>query len=718
MVAPIYLLLENRITDFKKQYGNAFSPSDINYIISNDPSGNQKYLHWIGKILTSGDDDDRVSPEEIMSDIALFHKNIKGVDLYSLKSFDQLQSLVHKKTEPTSRQKILNDTDIIVNNKDWLVVAPKTHDASMFFGGSTKWCISTSSETHWNKHYNEDGEAIIMIKNKKKSHGYPDWKLCITVSPHDSGLDYAYMYDANDNGSKLSNSSFYSQIPEDVVEVINDYLNDNHDGQSRMKNYVEEKESREIEEYMKADAIRDVLRDYIRFMREKFPRYTAKFDSDDLKNFLVKFVGEDIMNSMCRHIAQSAISDQGFKNLYIRNLDRFNGYLNTDSPENANFFNYGLTSYLNEVMGVEFLLNIVENNIGTANFDRIDSNYELTEALTDCAEKYARTINQANQLNLPSFPQTNEKFKTYDVNDIINLLHKYGYDNMANLIKSYMTHNLKEIGYKAFYKQLIDESFDGVFNFLLNPEHDNIEWYDLIRKFEASGGKVLGSGKYATVMEHPSWKYVLKVFSQDDSYLKYVRFVLKNKRPSFPVFYDKPRRIVPRFKRFAAQTYLYIVKTEKLYPIDKDMFGKIEKYLYYNIEFIEDMIQRHDWDKVHKNSWVEMKNEREELELKYPSLPQFKKDYSYLQNSAAENNFGSFDMTHNNVMKRANGEFVLSDPFWEGMSLHQIQRHAIEYETDYPSYEPDKPMLTGGELPKRKKINKPKRPIFTDFSPF
>jgi hypothetical protein len=117
---PENLLIEGRISDFKKNYASQLAPATIDYVIANDPSKNQKYLQWIGKMLVAAnEDDDYISPQEMMKDIALFHKNIKGVDLYSLKSFDQLQSLVHKPTTPTSRQQIIKDAAILVNDKNW-----------------------------------------------------------------------------------------------------------------------------------------------------------------------------------------------------------------------------------------------------------------------------------------------------------------------------------------------------------------------------------------------------------------------------------------------------------------------------------------------------------------------------------------------------------------------------------------------------------------------
>lgn len=272
--------------------------------------------------------------------------------------------------------------------------------------------------------------------------------------------------------------------------------------------------------------------------------------------------------------------------------------------------------------------------------------------------------------------------------------------------------------YAVLLHPTLNEAFDNVFDFLLNPEHDNTEWYDLIRKFETHGGKVLGQGKHATVMEHPSWKYVLKVFSQDAPYLKFVRFVLKNPRKSFPVFYDKPRKIVPRFKRDPSQAYLYVVKTEKLNRITKDTFKDIEFYLYYDHKFLDDMIEKYRDRDGYEDMWHEMKNKLINLEKQYPSLPQFKSDYNFLLNQSYENvRFGELDMHYRNIMQRSNGDFVLIDPFWQGESLHQMQTRVIDQEID-PSYlsTPSQSMLKGGQLPKKVKSPKLTKSDDSDFN--
>ena len=179
---------------------------------------------------------------------------------------------------------------------------------------------------------------------------------------------------------------------------------------------------------------------------------------------------------------------------------------------------------------------------------------------------------------------------------------------------------------------------------------------------------------------------------------------MKNPRSSFPVFYDKPRKFVPRFKRDVSQAYLYIVKTEKLSPITKDILKDIEYYLYYSYDFLDDMINRYKDKDGYETMWVEMKNRMFNLEKKYPSLPTFKKDYQFLLESSYEDaRFGELDLHYRNIMQRSNGELVIIDPFWEGETPHQQHAKLVSREIGNFPDEPTTPMLKGGELPKKTK---------------
>lgn len=243
--------------------------------------------------------------------------------------------------------------------------------------------------------------------------------------------------------------------------------------------------------------------------------------------------------------------------------------------------------------------------------------------------------------------------------------------------------------YKDFYSHIF-EKYDSVGELLSDPNNNNLQLRELLSDFEKHGGKILGEGTYATVLSHPSWKYVLKIFHSDVSYLRFVRFALKNPRKSFPKFFDKPRRIVPNFTRPTSHSHLYIIKTEKLNPITKEEFLDIDFYKSYggNNDYLEKMKDQND---IWKETYIKIK----EIEKLHPSIMEFKKDYWFLITSDKE--FGTPDFTRRNIMKRDNGEFVLIDPFWEGENPYQTHDRLLKAEIGYDGDDEEEPeMYKGG----------------------
>lgn len=246
------------------------------------------------------------------------------------------------------------------------------------------------------------------------------------------------------------------------------------------------------------------------------------------------------------------------------------------------------------------------------------------------------------------------------------------------------------------------ESFDKVSDLLSDPRNNEKTIWQLLDDFKAKGGEILGNGKFATVLFRPSWKYVVKIFSDDVPYLKFVRFVLKNPRPSFPVFYDKPRRIIPNYKRHKSNTYLYVVKTEKLLPITTREYGDIIFYTSYDTEHSGEMASDGN------QTWVFIYNKMKKLEQEKPSFPQFKKDYNFMLDSAHD--IGSPDIHSKNIMKRNDGTLVLADPFWVGETPYQTHDRLLKAEIGYDEDEyrdTEQDMIKGGEKFKQPKLPKP-----------
>jgi len=269
------------------------------------------------------------------------------------------------------------------------------------------------------------------------------------------------------------------------------------------------------------------------------------------------------------------------------------------------------------------------------------------------------------------------------------------------------------------YFNLLNESFDTVSDFLLNPEHRDKRFWDLMKEFEASGGKQIGSGKYGIVYSHPKWPYVIKTFNKDDNYLKFVRFAYKNPYPPFPKFYGPPKKIVPFYTREERDKELYISRIEKLEPLDEGEFDAIDKARHKLTRYF---FYKNNPKNIHGMFEDSIRAEMVELEEYVKTIP--REIYNVLLGAEMledvmkkEEWSGSPDWHKGNIMKRANGEYVLIDPVWEGYVFNAYRDHdeALAREAGYwsddidPDYAEPKP-LRGGELPKTKKIKKPKPP--------
>lgn len=278
------------------------------------------------------------------------------------------------------------------------------------------------------------------------------------------------------------------------------------------------------------------------------------------------------------------------------------------------------------------------------------------------------------------------------------------------------------MGFSTFF--LIAE-MTSIQELLSDPKNNNKDFDDILKDFKAHGGEVLGTGAFATALWHPSWKYVLKIFHGDISYLKFARFVMKNPRPSFPKFLDKPRKIIPNFKRSYTRQDLYFIKMEKLNPITEKEFDKMKdiidgdqkfKSLSYSIDKTQKQLRRYEeklreyaerskqhenklrsWSanpeeaiKKHRDAWSndatyndilrDMKSIQTDLkelwdrynnwnkniqDMKnaYPELAQFFEDCQFLKKGLSNiPDIGGFDLHSGNIMKRDNGQFVITDP--------------------------------------------------------
>ncbi len=142
---------------------------------------------------------------------------------------------------------------VIKDDKRWLVVAPETHDASRYFGGGTSWCISTSNDRYWKDYYY--AQTIVMIKDRSKKPDNDLFKVAIVGNAYEQLWDTRFndkidkirelskhvdLYNVNDN--KLSGDqkiNYLGQLPEDLIEDLMNYFNDDEIYERQNDHYYE-----------------------------------------------------------------------------------------------------------------------------------------------------------------------------------------------------------------------------------------------------------------------------------------------------------------------------------------------------------------------------------------------------------------------------------------------------------------------------------------------
>ena len=192
------VLLEGRLEDVKKKYGERVPENFIDQLSKYDPSGNNKYLtHMVKLLLKLGEEIgiDSARPTEtgqarygplvqtIGRNVEQFHDLNKfiptekgGRDIHSYKTLGDLQQVIRnaeatrqaKQAEKVHKEKIRADADRIYQDKTTLVVRPGSEEASCYYGQGTKWCISaTEARNYWDSYVNEQGAVFFFILDKE-----------------------------------------------------------------------------------------------------------------------------------------------------------------------------------------------------------------------------------------------------------------------------------------------------------------------------------------------------------------------------------------------------------------------------------------------------------------------------------------------------------------------------------------------------------------------
>jgi len=204
------ILIEGRVEDAQKYFENAVgswpvaepgNPAGIgeytnlqgvlDHFVSEDPSGNNKYLMWMIKTYLS---EESTAPFEITSVVKRFHKNLdrltpafimnmdvnfgpdsriptspKNIDSYDYleileRVMDEMDAIQTKKEKEKEAKE---GVDKLYEDDRWLLVKPNTYEGSCYYGSSTKWCTASKDYPKHFEDYSKRGVLFYIIDKTK-----------------------------------------------------------------------------------------------------------------------------------------------------------------------------------------------------------------------------------------------------------------------------------------------------------------------------------------------------------------------------------------------------------------------------------------------------------------------------------------------------------------------------------------------------------------------
>jgi len=203
------ILIEGRVEDAQKYFENAVgswpvaepgNPAGVgeytnlqgvlDHFVSEDPSGNNKYLMWMIKTYLN---EESTAPFEITSVVKRFHKNLNRLTPAFIMNMDVFSSNSNIMTSPknidsydelSSLERVMDEMDAIQTKKEkekeakagvdklyeddrWLLVKPNTYEGSCYYGSSTKWCTASKDYPKHFEDYSNRGVLFYIIDKTK-----------------------------------------------------------------------------------------------------------------------------------------------------------------------------------------------------------------------------------------------------------------------------------------------------------------------------------------------------------------------------------------------------------------------------------------------------------------------------------------------------------------------------------------------------------------------
>lgn len=189
-------------------------PSSYTYPLSFDTVSNLMRYYDIQRVLKRFFEEDFYKITEKLETYDLLKTKNKleseEKNISNIKGFVELFKLLDKYSDVTTAlemEAIDRDSyDKWYEDSEWLVVIPKTHEASLKYGANTHWCTASRDDDTYFRQYSREGPLIIIIEKNVKNH---KWQLHFES---DQWKDYT--------DTEVDRVEFLNELPEEIKRTI------------------------------------------------------------------------------------------------------------------------------------------------------------------------------------------------------------------------------------------------------------------------------------------------------------------------------------------------------------------------------------------------------------------------------------------------------------------------------------------------------------------
>ena len=217
------LLKEGRKEDLKKKYAKKFEGgTGLDFIlnISDLVDFNHKYTDWVLKNVnpeSENFDDDVEYIVELVKDFDKYSSQFPKKDINQYVSLNELESVINFVRTKNKDKELEGQAKKIYEKGDFVVIQPKTEQASCKYGSNTKWCVSSKDSGHFGR-YTAGRQSLYFIINKAKSTNKKYSKVAIHF---DDGGEPRY-WDSQDSPMGQREIEIFEYAFDEMIQVIKD----------------------------------------------------------------------------------------------------------------------------------------------------------------------------------------------------------------------------------------------------------------------------------------------------------------------------------------------------------------------------------------------------------------------------------------------------------------------------------------------------------------